>query len=265
MVNDSGTVQLYYTEAGSGLPVVLLHGFPFDHSIWQAQQAALSQSFRVIAPDLRGHGQSPLVEDEVYPMETLAGDVLALLDRLDIERAVWVGHSMGGYVTMAALRLAPERVQALGLVATHPHADSHEKRLQRQESADSAAQSGSTDTAHSMLAVLFASGVEGSSPLAQSVYDIMINTPGPTMAGAMRGMAQRPDSLDVLRAANLPTLVIAGAEDRVIEPAVVQNMEAQMPHARLVTIEGAGHLPMLENPEATTNALRDFLTTLSPR
>lgn len=264
MVNTQPTIKLHYVESGQGMPVVLLHGFPFDHRIWQAQQAALSTDYRVIAPDLRGHGQSPVPEG-VYSMDAMAADVIALLDQLGIEKAVWVGHSMGGYITMAALRYAPSRFSGMVLVATQPLADTTERRVQRLESAKLAEKQGSSTIAFSMMGVLFSPTVEGGSPMAQGVYEIMVNTPPMGVAGALRGMADRPDSTDTLRKISIPTLVIAGREDQIIKLDIAEQMAANIPAARLVTIEGSGHLPMIEKPDETIAALREFLKSLENR
>src|SRR5258708_32961001 len=103
----TATVKLHYSEAGRGTPVVLLHRFPLSSDIWADQRQQLAEHFRVITPDLRGHGQSP-APPGVYEMETLSRDVLALLDSLEIQNAVIMGHSMGGYVTLAVWRHAPQ-------------------------------------------------------------------------------------------------------------------------------------------------------------
>src|SRR5438132_6835533 len=112
------TVSLHYTEQGQGpMPLVLLHGYPLSSAIWQEQVESLSTDYRVITPDLRGHGQSPAPEG-VYEMDLMARDVFALLDSLNIQKAAIMGHSMGGYVTLAAYRMAPERFLALGLIGS---------------------------------------------------------------------------------------------------------------------------------------------------
>jgi pimeloyl-ACP methyl ester carboxylesterase len=257
-MNLTDAVQLHYEESGQGMPVVMLHGFPFEHTIWNAQRAALSNSYRVITPDLRGHGQSPY-STGTYTMDLLAGDVIALLDRLGIDRAVWVGHSMGGYITMAALRSAPERISGAAFVTTHPRADTPSRQLQRRESADVVMQQGPSTVAMSMLATLFASGVEGGSPMAQGIYDMMVKTSPEGVAGSLLGMADRMDSTDSLRNVTVPTIVIAGSEDGIIKQDMIQDLLAALPRADLVQIEGAGHLPMIERPDETTAALRRFL------
>lgn len=262
MVNIQNAVSLHYQEYGQGMPVLMLHGFPFDHRIWRTQVEALKSTYRLITPDLRGHGQSSAPEG-VYDMDLMVADLVVLLDNLGIDRAVWVGHSMGGYITMAALRAVPERIMGIGLVATHPHPDTPDRRVQRIESAELALTNGSTDVAFSMMAAIFSPNVEGKSPMAQEIYDIMVNTPPAGIAGALRGMANRPDSVATLQNTEVPAVVIAGTEDQIVKLDVAEQMAALMPHAVLVKIEGAGHLPMIEQPEATNAALRNFLQSVS--
>ncbi|NDJ76139.1 MAG: alpha/beta fold hydrolase [Chloroflexi bacterium] len=256
------TVKLHYAELGQGMPIVLIHGFPLAHTIWNAQAEALSDSYRVITPDLRGHGQSPAPEG-VYHMDLLAREIAALLDDLGIEQAVWVAQSMGGYVAMAALRLFPERFRGIGLVATHPHADSDEKRADRMAAANSALANGSQAVADAMLPILFAPEFDLESETAVTLSRLMARTAPQGIAGAQRGMAARPDSVATLQATTIPALVIAGAQDQIVDPDVSQRMAATMPNAMFVPIEHAGHMPMLEQPDATTDALRAFMTTLT--
>src|SRR5436309_15993252 len=123
----ASTVALSFSEAGSGTPVLLLHGFPLSRAIWRKQQDDLSDCCRVITPDLRGHGKSP-VPAGPYEMAALAGDVLALVDSLQISKAVIAGHSMSGYVAMAAAKLAPERFLALLLFDMQYSSDSLQGR-----------------------------------------------------------------------------------------------------------------------------------------
>jgi 3-oxoadipate enol-lactonase len=252
------TVKLHYVERGRGMPVVLLHGFPFDHTIWQAQVEALHDSFRLILPDLRGHGQSPTPAG-AYRMDLMAQDVFALLDDLNVERAVWVGHSMGGYITMAALRTAPERITGIGLVATHPLADPEDRRAGRLATADKVLTEGSSLVAQTMIKTIFAPGFDLDSPPARRLFDLMSRTPLLGIAGAQRGMAERPDSVETLRNVRVPAVVIAGLGDQIVAPDMMLQMARDIPNARLVEIAGAGHVPMIEQPDATTAALRALL------
>jgi 3-oxoadipate enol-lactonase len=258
MTNTQHTVKLVYEEHGAGKPVVLLHGFPFDHTIWQAQIDVLSRDYRVIAPDLRGHGQSP-VPQAGYDLDAMMSDVVALLDDLRIEAAVWVGHSMGGYITMAALRRAPTRMSAAALVATHPFADSPEKQQDRMESANRALAEGSEPVVSGMLPVLFAPEFDLESNAVKVIRQIMLNTPPVGVAGALIAMAGRPDSVKTLQDARVPMTLIAGAQDQIVIPAMVESLAQHVPQIRLAQISAAGHMLMIEQPETTTAALRDFL------
>jgi 3-oxoadipate enol-lactonase len=240
---------------------VLLHGFPFNHTIWQAQVEALSDEYRVITPDLRGHGQSPTPEG-VYTVDLMANDVVGLLDGLGIDRAVWVGHSMGGYVTMAALRRSPTHVRAAALVATHPYADSPEKQQDRVSSAQRALESGSAAVVSGMVNVLFAPGTDLESDEVRRVRGVMVNTPRVGVAGALEAMAGRPESVETLRNTPIPLVMIAGAQDQIVKPDMLDTLVKDVPRLRLVTISGAGHMPMIEQPDATTAALREFLRTV---
>ncbi len=253
------TVKLHYVEQGAGQPVVLIHGFPLDHTIWQAQLEALSRDYRVIAPDLRGHGESP-ASDGVYSMDLLARDVLALLDELGVERAIWVGHSMGGYVTLAALRLAPERILGVALVNTHPFADSDERRLARIQSAEVAMANGASDLAFSMMSTLFGPNYDRKSATAQAIYELMADTSPEGVNGAQRGMAERPDSSATLRELRVPALLIAGEDDQIVTQEMAQQTAQLIPNAEFIVIPDAGHLVMVEQPEQTTAALRGFLS-----
>ena len=157
------SVKLTFSEAGQGTPVVLLHGFPLSGAIWHEQQKGLSERYRVITPDLRGHGRSP-APSGVYEMDLLARDVLALLDSLQIEQAIIMGHSMGGYVALAAWKLAPERFLALGLIASQAGTDTEEGRQGRHKLANKVVAEGSSAVAAAMIPKLFAQGITVAAP-----------------------------------------------------------------------------------------------------
>ncbi len=255
------TVQLHHVERGAGQPVLLLHGFPLDHTIWEAQIEALSARWHVIAPDLRGHGRSP-IWGGVFTMEEMAADVAALLDTLKIERAAWVGHSMGGYVAMAALRVLPERVAGVGMVATHPFADSPEKRTQRELTAQQVLSEGVGTLVEAMLGVLFAPETSPDADYVRHVASIMRRTSPQGVAAALRGMAARPSSLETLLNARVPMIFLAGQRDQIVTRGVLRRVEDQLPTVLLRRIEEAGHMPMLERPNETSAILDDFLSAV---
>ncbi len=254
-------VRLNFSDSGQGTPVVLLHGFPLSGVIWMPQQRLLSDQYRVITPDLRGHGRSP-APAAGYEMETLAEDVLALLDDLGIPKAVIMGHSMGGYVTLAAWKMAPERFLALGLLDSQAAPDTDEGRKTRNQLADQVAKEGSAAVEAAMLPKLFAPNLDAKDPLIGQVRQIIKTTPRAGIVGALHGMAQRPDASAILAAIAVPTLILTGDGDQLIAPARATAMAAVVANAMLAVIPNAGHLPMMEQPAATTTTLLSFLSTV---
>jgi 3-oxoadipate enol-lactonase len=258
----SNPVTLHYTEQGQTLPVILLHGYPLSSVIWQTQQQNLSDHYRVITPDLRGHGQSP-APDGIYDMDTLARDVLALMESLGIEKAAIMGHSMGGYVALAMWRLAPKRFAALGLIDSQAMPDSEDTRSGRYKTAEKVFEDGSQVVAQAMTLRLFAPNTPEDEPAVEQVRTMILNTRPASIIGSLKGMAARPDSTDLLPQINVPVLILTGDKDQLIAPQKAEKMAAAIPSAVLATIEDAGHLPMLEQPQATTMAIRNFLDEIS--
>lgn len=252
------TVKLHYSETGRGLPVVLLHGFPLNGGLWRAQQKSLSDRYRVLTPDLRGHGASP-APPGVYEMATLARDMLALLDSLQIEKAAILGHSMGGYAALAAWNLAPERFLALGLITSHAWADTDEGRQGRLMLAQKVAAEGSQAAASAMMPRLFAPGRAEGDPVVEQVRQMILETSRAAIIGSLNGMAVRPDMAALLKTISVPVLILAGEIDQIIPRSRSEEMAALLPNRTMAVIENAGHLPMLEQPAATTAAIRSFL------
>lgn len=247
---------LSFTDAGRGRTLLLVHGFPLDRTIWEPQIEALSKRYRVVAPDVRGHGQSPAPEGP-YPMDDLARDLLDLMTRLGVERFAAAGHSMGGYILFALHRLAPGRLERLSLVATRAGADADEARRSRLANAERALKEGTGFLAETMSARALRPDPDPA--VAKQVREIVLKTPPAGVAGALRGMAARPDSTPQLASIRVPTLVLAGAQDQLVPPAESRAMAAAIPGARFALIEGAGHLPSLERPAATLRAIEEWL------
>jgi 3-oxoadipate enol-lactonase len=255
-------IEIAYEDTGRGEPVVLLHGFPFDRSLWRGQAEALDEGFRVIAPDLRGFGDSS-AGDGPATMEEMAADVAALLDELGVGRAVVGGLSMGGYIGLAFARLYPERVRALVLADTRAEADSDEARRTREETALRALAEGMTTIADAMMPKLLAPATLDARPeVVERVRDMILGTIPAGAAAALRGMALRRDQTDWLAEINAPTLIIVGSEDAITPPALSEAMRAKIVGARLEVIEGAGHVSNLERPGEFDRALADFLGAL---
>jgi pimeloyl-ACP methyl ester carboxylesterase len=242
--------------------VVLLHGFPLTNELWSAQIAALSSTHRVVAPDLRGMGKSSVV-DGPYLMETLAGDIAAVLDALSIERATLVGHSLGGYVALAFARMYSERIARLALVCSRVEADSRERAKQRYALADDAEASDSIDA---MLEVvippLFAQeNYREGAEIVEKIRKIAQSNTPRGLAAMQRGMALRDPASDIAGDLSMPVLVVAGASDRLVNLAEAEAVAGAFPNARLEVVKASGHLPMVEAPEDLNRVLAGFATS----
>jgi pimeloyl-ACP methyl ester carboxylesterase len=253
-------IEMAYDDAGGGVPFVLLHGFPFNRSMWLEQMESLSVTHRVITPDLRGHGETS-VAGEVATMEEMAEDVAALLDELNVARTVVGGLSMGGYVALAFYRKFRERVLALVLADTRPQADTDDGRRAREETARRALDEGMGVVADAMLPKLLAASTRERMPeVVDRVRAMMLGMNPLGAAAALRGMAARRDQTDLLTEISVPTLIVVGTEDALTPPSDAETMHAKIEGSRLVKIEGAGHVSNVERPEDFNRALGEFLS-----
>lgn len=253
-------VELHVEEAGSGPAVVLLHAFPLSSALWAHQRAALAESWRVITPDLRGFGGSAL-GDDAPSLDRMADDVAATLDRLGLGRVVLGGLSMGGYTTMAFLRRHPDRVHALVLADTKASADPPPARENRERIAARLVAEGTADAlVEEVLPALTGPTTQAERPLVVEQVDALARAADPAAAAwAQRAMGARPESFDALRSVHVPALVVRGDEDGLSTAGDAEAMVQALPHARLVTLHGSGHLSALEVPDTFTTALVDFL------
>jgi pimeloyl-ACP methyl ester carboxylesterase len=256
-------VELYFRDAGSGPPVVLLHAFPLSSAMWLAQREALSDAFRVITPDLRGFGGSPLGDDEPS-LDAAADDVARLLDARGLDRVVLGGLSMGGYVTMAFLRRHAERVAAVVLADTKAGADPPAARDNRERIAAAVtAEPESTVLVDEVLPTLVGPTSTRDRPMVVGRLKAFVQAAPPAaVAWAQRAMAARPDSFETLGAVSVPALVVVGEEDGLAPVAEAEAMTAAMPGARLEVLAGAGHLSAVEVPDDFNSVVRAFLSRL---
>lgn len=255
-------VALASREVGSGQPLVLLHAFPLSSAMWLAQREGLSATCRVVTPDLRGFGGSPL-GDDAPSLDASADDVAALLDRLDLDRVVLGGMSMGGYVAMAFLRRYADRVSGLVLADTKASGDSPAVRETRERIARQVQEDGSTVLADEVLPTLLGATTTASRPLVSGrVRGLVQAAPPAAVAWAERAMAARPASYDVLAQVDVPALVLVGAEDALSPVSDAQAMVDALPQGRLAVLPDAGHLSAVETPETFNDALAAFLVAL---
>lgn len=256
------SVELAVRVTGDGPPVVLLHAFPLSAQMWAAQQEALSDGYRVVAPDSRGFGGSPLGDDEPS-LDRCADDLAALLDRLALDRVVVGGLSMGGYIAMAFLRRHADRVRGLVLADTKAGADPEAGRANRLRTAQAVEDEGSSVLVRQVLPALTGGTTKQRRPeVAARVQSLVAQAPPAAAAWAQRAMAARPDSFDVLAQVDVPALVVVGDEDVLSPVGDAQAMADALPQGRLLVLEGAGHLSAMEVPEAFNEALGRFLDGL---
>ena len=252
-------IELAYEASGAGSPLVLLHGFPFNRTLWREQVETLAERYRVITIDLRGHGETTATRDPAT-MEEMAEDVAALLDELGIARVVLGGLSMGGYVALAFYRLFPERVRALILADTRPQADADAARLTREETATRTLDEGMHTIADAMLLKLLAPSTQAERPgIVERVREMIVNTDPQGAASALRGMAVRRDQTELLREINCPTLIVVGSLDLITPPADAEIIHRGIRGSRLEVITGAGHVSNVERPAEFNHALEKFL------
>ena len=257
-------IDPYVIETGTGRPVVLLHAFPLNASMWMPQREALGATHRVITPDQRGFGGTQLGHDEPN-LDEVADDVASMLDARKVDKVVLGGLSMGGYVAMSFLRRHPDRVSALILADTKLGADSAEGAANRRRIADEVIAAGSSaQLVDELLPSLLGETTRDRRALVLGrVKALLEKAPPYAVAWAQRAMAARPDSTETLAAVTVPTLVVVGAEDTLSPPADAELIAKTVPGAELVVIPDAGHLSAMEAPAEFNTAVSEFLAGLA--
>ena len=251
---------------GAGPPLLFVHGFPFDHSMWRAQLAEFARTHLVIAPDLRGFGQSTVTPGTVS-MAQFADDLAGLLDSLHVaEPVTFCGLSMGGYIAWAFVERHLARLHSLILCDTRAVADTADAAAGRLKTADEVLSRGPEVLARAMLPKLVAAGTSQRAPeLVEELRQTMLRAAPEGIAAALRGMAARPDRQALLPTIRVPTLVIVGEDDIISPAAEMRSLAEAIPGARFAEIPQAGHMAPLENPAAVNDALRSFLAGAAHR
>ncbi|NIH78398.1 alpha/beta fold hydrolase [Amycolatopsis viridis] len=260
---EIGEITAGYDDKGSGPALVLVHGHPFDRSMWEPQLDHFSaRGWRVVAPDLRGYGETTVVPGKT-PLATFARDLAALLDRLTVDRFVLAGLSMGGQIVMECHRLFPDRIRGLVLADTSPRAETAAGRRNRTEMADRLLREGLRPYADEVLTKMVApANVEAMPDVAEHVHRMMRGTSPEGAAAALRGRAERPDYVPTLAGVGVPTLVVVGDQDEYTPVAEAEFLHASVPGSELAVIAGAAHLPNLERTAEFDAVLADFLARL---
>jgi 3-oxoadipate enol-lactonase len=247
---DINGIRLAYIRRGTGVPLLLIHGYPLDHTIWDEVLPLLEKDFDLILPDVRGFGESTTTNLQ-YSMNDIASDFVALLDHLGIQKAALAGHSMGGYVALAFARLHPERVTGLALVASQALADTPDGKNGRYKTAADVAEKGVGLVAEAMTPKLSADArVQG------FVRELIRKQNKDGVIGALKAMAEREDSLALFSSFNFPIVLIHGSADLLIPIERAHEVKKIISRAHLVELSDAGHMPMLEVPKRTADALK---------
>jgi pimeloyl-ACP methyl ester carboxylesterase len=256
--------ELAVDVRGNGPPVLFVHGYPLDRTLWRHQLAGLGR-WRRIAPDLRGFGASAQAAPDpaMWSLGAYSDDLVAVLDALGVERTVVCGLSMGGYIALDFVRRYAARVSALVLMDTKAEADTEEGRRARDEMAALALAEGAGAIAARMLPKLVAEATRASQPETVTHAREMMEGADPRgIAAALRAMRDRADSRELLPRIAVPTLVLGGAEDQLTPPVVMRALAAGIPGARYEEVVAAGHLAPLEQPLAVNRLVAEFLEQL---
>jgi pimeloyl-ACP methyl ester carboxylesterase len=258
----SADAEIAYEVQGSGPPVVLLHPFPVNHEFWNPAAKLLQQRYRLIMPDLRGHGESD-AGDGPATMEKHALDLNRILNEEQVGRAPFVGVSIGGYILFEFWRRFPGRIAALILCNTKAQADAPEARNNRLQAANDVLERGTEPFFAGMISKVLAETTQRTRPdLVEDALRMMREMSAEDVASAQRGMAERPDSLETLKTINVPTLLITGDEDQFTGVPEAELMKRHIPSAQLKVIPKAGHYSPFEQPEQVGLLLRQFVESL---
>ena len=255
--------EIFYETLGSGPPVILLHPFPANHEFWLPAIQALATRYQVLLPDLRGHGESGVGEGPAT-MAKHAADLVRVLDREDIRSAVLAGVSIGGYVLFEFWRRSSGRVAGMVLSNTRAQADTAEGRASRLEAATRVIEQGTDPFFESMLPKLLGETARRTRPdLVQGALSMMRKMSPEDVAMVQRGMAERQDSVEILRTIHVPTLVLTGEEDVLTGVGDAKLIQQHIPGSQLKVVAKAGHYSPWEQPEEVGRILRQFVDAVS--
>jgi len=260
-VND---INLSYNDVGEGsIPIVFLHGFPFDKTMWQAQLDYLQNTHRVIACDIRGFGKSK-DEESHLSMDLFANDLILFIDKLDLDKVIICGLSMGGYIALNAIERFPSRFEALILCDTQCIADSHEVKTKRFKTIDDVNEYGETNFNEGFIKNVFHEDTLTNKPeLVEQLRSVVFSNSRHIISQGLIALAERSETCSVLDEISIPTLIICGREDVVTPLNESKYMNKQIKGSVLHVINNAGHVSNLEQPIKFNKLLRDFLNDFS--
>lgn len=254
----------YYDNEAKGIPVIFIHGFPFNATMWDLQVKALNGSHRLIAYDVRGHGASEAGNVE-FSIELFVSDLITLMDLLKLEKPVLCGLSMGGYIALLAAKEYPERFKGLVLCDTQCVADTPEGAEKRIATIEKIKTSGVQVYAEEIITNLFAPSSFTNRPTEiEIVKQMILATSEESLCNTLRALANRSDTCESLAKFKMPVLIIVGAEDKITPPYAAKELHRSIKGSDLAIIESAGHLSNIEQPEKFNEELKKFLLRFMP-
>lgn len=262
MWSNINRVKLYYTDSGNseGIPVIFIHGFPFDHTIWDRQAEALPERFRAITYDVRGHGKSS-AENTHFSIELFVDDLFELISKLELNKPVVCGISMGGYIILRAIERNPEAFRAIILCDTRSESDSDEAKINRAGAVKSIINNGVSNYAEASVKNLFwEENVKNNFSEVKRIRETIEKIPANVLCGTQMALAARTDTTDNLRNIIVPALIINGDFDKITPPIAAESLHENISGSDLALIPEAGHLSNLENTEAFNLAMLNFLS-----
>lgn len=253
----SNNISLSYIDEGEGDTVVLLHGFCGSSAYWKEVYPSLAEKYRVIVPDLRGHGLSSVAE-QPFTISDMSQDIALLLESLHISKAMLFGHSLGGYITLAFAENYQEKLAGFALIHSSGYPDDEAGKENRTKAIHSIQEHGMEPFMRTLAPKLFApTHVTSMKEKVEEIKEIGLATPRLGAMHTLAAMRDRPDRNHVITAATARVLLLAGSEDQII-PAE-KTLIADLPHVTQVKLEGVGHISMLEAPNKLLHALHTFL------
>ncbi len=253
----------YNDEGENGTPVVIfIHGFPFNKAMWDKQLEALKENYRVIAYDVRGHGNSDAGKGD-FSIELFANDLLSFMDALKLDKAMLCGLSMGGYIALNAVEKDPDRFDALILSDTTCIADTPEVKEKRMKAIESIKKAGVEKYAEESIKNLFApESLSTKKEEIAAVRDMIVNTSKQSLYKTLRAFYERKETCSKLQDINVPVLIMVGKEDKITPLDAAQFIHEKIEGSTLNIIEHAGHLSNMENPSAFNTQLEEFVSTI---
>jgi len=260
LTNLSGLTQ-YYDDKGpqNGIPIIFIHGFPFDSSTWQSQVNVVPDRFRIITYDVRGHGQSE-AGPMPYSLEFFVDDLFALIKKLELDQPILCGLSMGGYIALRAFERWPALFRGLILCDTRSEGDSNEAKINRANAIKTIREHGNEKYAEDSVKNLFWEG-NTNNRIAEiaNTKKIIEKTSSDAICATSMALAARTDTTEVLADINVPVLIIVGEHDKITPPIAAESLHEGIQGSELVVIKDAGHLSNIENPKDFNEALSRFL------